>query len=77
MNYTMHSINTECAQQTERGVKMQLQLKVKILLEDGRVYIKPDDVNEMESTLEEMNIKYFVIPINSYMTMIELNIEEM
>ena len=56
---------------------MQLQLKVKILLEDGRVYIKPDDVNEMESTLEEMNIKYFVIPINSYMTMIELNIEEM
>lgn len=56
---------------------MKLHEKVKILLEDGRVYIKPDDVNEMESTLEEMNIKHFVISINSYMTMIELNIEEM
>lgn len=56
---------------------MQVQEKIKILLEDGRVYIKPDDVSEMESTLNEMNIKYFVIPINSYMTMIELNIEEL
>lgn len=56
---------------------MKLHEKVKILLEDGRVYIKSEDVNEMESTLKEMNIKHFVIPINSYMTMIELNIEEM
>ncbi|QVW28883.1 hypothetical protein [Bacillus phage SWEP1] len=56
---------------------MKLQLKVKILLEDGRVYIKPDDVNELETVLNVMNIKYFVIPINSYMTMIELNIEEL
>lgn len=56
---------------------MKVQEKVKILLEDGRVYVKPDDVNELETVLNVMNIKYFVIPIYSYMTMIELNIEEL
>lgn len=56
---------------------MKVQEKVKILLEDGRVYIRPEGINELETVLNVMNIPHFVIPINSYMAMIELNIEEL
>lgn len=55
----------------------ELRLKTKILLEDGKVYTKGEETEQLENRLKEMNIKYFVFSLGYGMDVFELDLKEL
>ena len=51
-----------------------IEFKTKVLLEDGKVYVSNREVQDLEQRLDEMKIKYYVIPLGTGMTLFELEI---
>lgn len=54
----------------------ELEFKTKVLLEDGKVYTKEEETEQLETRLKDMNIKYFVFSLGYGMDVFELDIKE-
>lgn len=54
-----------------------LEFYTKVLLEDGKVYIKEEYSKELENRFKAMNIKYFLFSLSYGMDVFELNLDEM